>query len=269
VVLKLESLFLEVNGSTKLHYAFLKGSSAKVVLLLNGFSRPLSDFRGLADRLNKSGMSVVLVDVRGSGLTEWSGEFSMGDLVEDIAVLAEHLGLQGVHVAGISMGGMIAQVLAMSRPGFLGSVSLVSTAANRKFLVGPKKWPTDDQDFLEAVGQYFAPEFAKKNRLLIKGFAKSIRSKIDEDANIKTKGGQDGMAVQRKMLAEVDLENRLGLIDVPVQIMHGAADRIISSEASEQIHKSISGSTLHLDKGVGHLYLAENIQLLASRLTQF
>ncbi len=269
-MLKLESEFFNVSKDVQLHYSFVNKDAAKdaakTVLLLNGFSRPLSDFRSLAAKLVDKDISVLLVDVRGSGKTKWQGSFEMKDLVSDLILLVDHLGISRLHIAGVSMGGMVAQCIAIENPSFLASLTLVSTAPSQKYLVGPRSWPTEEKAFLESVEQYFAPDFAKKNRILIKGFAKSIRMKIVEEASTIQSSNQSGLVEQRKMLADIELEDKLAKVLVPTQIIHGCEDRIILPEAANSLHKKIPNSTLYLDVGVGHLYLAENLGLLAQRI---
>jgi pimeloyl-ACP methyl ester carboxylesterase len=267
---KLDTQLCKVSDTTKLNFVLLSADSPQTILLLNGFSRPLTDFRSLASSLVGAGHSVLLVDVRGSGDTEWSGEFGLDDIASDLGKLCQHLQIEKIHLAGISMGGVIAQAFTLKNPEVVSSLSLVSTTPSQRFVVGPQAWPEGPDEFIESVGRYFAPEFAQKNKLLIKGFAKSIRLKIEQDAKRYASSiGQSGSSLQRKMLATTELLGQIEGIAAPTQIIHGREDQIISPESAEAMHSKISGSKLYLDSGVGHLYLAENISLLQDRISLF
>lgn len=97
------------------------GSEAKTVLLVHGFTADAEinwTLPGVTDALRAAGFRVVLYDQRGHGRSQMSDdpEFYGLPMAEDAIRLLDHLGLDRVHLAGYSMGGMIATRLLVDHP---------------------------------------------------------------------------------------------------------------------------------------------------------
>jgi 3-oxoadipate enol-lactonase len=73
---------------------------------------------------------VVLIDQRGHGADLTGGPFRLEDCADDLAAVAEHLGIERVIPVGYSMGGLIAQLMWHRHPGLVGGLVLCSTARN-------------------------------------------------------------------------------------------------------------------------------------------
>jgi len=117
---------LNLADGTLLHYDIL-GQGDEVLVLINGLGLKGTVWRPLAASL-KDRFQVVMVDNRGVGLTRSSGPFSTRDMADDVAALIDHIAPRGkAHVLGFSMGGMIAQHLAVAYPDRVGKLILVST----------------------------------------------------------------------------------------------------------------------------------------------
>lgn len=97
------------------------------VLLLHGLGSSGADFEQVAPGLSRS-HRVVVPDVRGHGRSgKPPGPYSVPLFAGDIAQVCDHLGLKGAHVAGLSMGGMIAFQLAVDRPDLVRSLTIINS----------------------------------------------------------------------------------------------------------------------------------------------
>src|SRR5829696_6249823 len=113
-------------GGNELHYE--RAGSGKPLLLIQGMSGTHvswgEPFRGALEE----SFEVVAFDNRGIGLSgPVDGPFTIAEMAEDTAGLLEELEIESAHVVGISMGGMIAQELALAHPNRLRSLTLGCT----------------------------------------------------------------------------------------------------------------------------------------------
>src|SRR5271165_7027580 len=93
------------------------GGSARPVLLIAGIPAIADDWEPVATRLAGLGHRAIAYDNRGSGASSVTpGPYTIGQLAGDALALLDHLSIDRADVFGMSMGGMIAQALAISRP---------------------------------------------------------------------------------------------------------------------------------------------------------
>ena len=123
------------SKKTVIHYSDYGPKDGKVII----FANSLGTDNRLWDKIIKRlplGHRVITYDKRGHGLSkEPESEISIQDLASDIADLSDYLNLRGVTFVGISIGGMIAQVLASIRPDIISKLILCDTAVK----IGVKK----------------------------------------------------------------------------------------------------------------------------------
>ncbi|ACB95521.1 alpha/beta fold hydrolase [Beijerinckia indica] len=118
---------LSLSDGTVLHYDIM-GQGETTLVLINGLGLKGTVWRPLAASL-KNRFQVVMVDNRGIGLTESAGPFTTRDMAGDIAALIAEVSPNGrAHVLGFSMGGFVAQHLAVAHPDRVDKLILVSTA---------------------------------------------------------------------------------------------------------------------------------------------
>jgi pimeloyl-ACP methyl ester carboxylesterase len=101
------------------------------IMLVHGFGGAKEDFDDWIGRLATSGWQVAAYDQRGHGASSCSGgeeAFSLRILVDDLSAVADHLGWDRFVLLGHSMGGMIAQILALTAPARLAGLILMDTS---------------------------------------------------------------------------------------------------------------------------------------------
>lgn len=194
-----------------------------------------------------------------------SAAYRLEDMADDAAGLLDALGTESAHVVGASMGGMIAQVLAIRHPERVRSLtSIMST-------VGPPR--------PEAVEVLLAPpartrgEYEQRivdNWRLIgsPGFS------FDEDrlrqlARRSWDAGYDGDGVARQLLAILALGDRseaLGAVEVPTVVIHGDSDPLIQPEGGRATAQAIAGAELDMVEGMGHDLPVELYERFSDRI---
>jgi len=226
------------------------GERGPWVTLINGHARTHRDFRNLSHQLTSQGFRVLVLDNRGSGESLVEESFGMADMAQDVVDLWSQLEITSSYVLGISMGGMIAQLLAVGSK-VPNALILVSTAPSLEFYrANVSEWASDQVGILSQLKNYFYADFFESNKLLVAAMAKQLAQSQADDSKQN--------ALQRAAIGTFQLESSLiSDIKIPALMIHGAEDQIISSEGAEKIHNLIGRSIFIKYQQTGHLILAE------------
>jgi len=182
--------------------------------------------------------------------------YTLSDMASDGVGLLDHLGIDAAHVVGISMGGMIAQTMAVEHPSRVRSLtSIMSTTGKRTVgwqdpkllpaLLAPRKLERDayvesSAKFWEMIGSPGYPE---------------------DPLHTRTKAGNtfdrglNGAGVLRHMMAILTQPNRaagLHALRMPALVIHGLNDRMVHASGGRATSAAIPGSELLLVEGMGH-----------------
>jgi pimeloyl-ACP methyl ester carboxylesterase len=182
--------------------------------------------------------------------------YLLRDMADDTAGLMDRLGIDSAHLVGASMGGMIAQTLAIRRPERVRSlVSMMSGTGNRWLGLPARK----------ALGALFARPGAGREAAIEHsvGIFRTIGSPaypMDEDrlrelaaASYDRSHSRAGVARQlHAITASGDRTSALGKLRLPATVIHGASDPLIRPVAGRATARAIPGSHLRLIEGMGH-----------------
>jgi len=225
-------------------------------LMIMGFGLPGRVWRYIVPEL-ASERRVITFDNRGAGHTDAPpGPYRMAQMATDTVRLLDHLGIDKVHLVGVSMGGMIAQELALGHRARITTLSLLAThpggVANRlPRAVG--LW-----HFLSANLARTRPgRLQAVSRLL---FPKAFRAQVGDEWLLRVLGEDfeppPSKVGRRGQLAAVlahDTRSRLGqLAGLPTLIIKPERDLLIQPRCSELLHRSIPGSTIVRFADAGH-----------------
>lgn len=213
----------------------------------------------------------ILMDNRGAGLSDKpDGPYTTEMMADDTAGLMDALGIENARVAGISMGGAIAQSLALRHPQKVRSMVLVSTWARcdtyaKVVFENFKKMRAvaDPGDFMELLQLWiFAADHTEANHAdLIQG---------QQDAReAENPMPQHAFDAQCDACITHDTLDELDKIDVPTLITIGTADIFTPYAFSEAIHNGIQGSEMFVLERVGHAHHWEKLDAFNSKTTQF
>ncbi|MFF4339135.1 alpha/beta fold hydrolase [Kitasatospora sp. NPDC001540] len=251
---------IDVNGTTLGIESF--GDDRAPLLLLAGGTTMLSWPDGLCGRLAAGGRRVVRYDLRDSGESETvdpeAPAYTLRTLAADAAALVDALGGGPAHLAGIGVGGMVAQVAVLDHPGAFSALTLVGT---RPVAPGPVDADLPEHDG-PTMGRLFArpmPDWA--DRAAVAEFAAAGAEVLGNDpvaarataARIWDRTPGTAPAVQ--------LANQLGLvfsgldcaprwrerlpeIGVPALVVHGARDPFFPLGNGEALAREIPGARL-------------------------
>ena len=205
-----------------------------------------------------------------------NSEYSIEDMASDGIAVLDHLDIDSAHILGMSMGGMISQVLVAQHPQRTKSFTMISsTASTPNPFNGPKFKVTQqllkrsaakndiegriDQSIklFELIGtpgkSYDTPQFRNNMRAYIE------------------RGGDDG-GFLRQMAAIIGSENRKELlksINTPTLIIHGDIDPLIKVKNAYSAKKLIQSSELEIVEGMGHMLDEESYEKFKFRFIDF
>lgn len=245
------------------------GEDGTPVLLIMGFA-----VRGLAWRrqvpLLAERHQVIWYDNRGVGETEVRlRPMTMKRLAADAIGLLDHLGHETAHVVGISMGGMIAQHVALGNRSRLRSLSLIATHSGGLGAFMPTR--IGAKLFLRANGR---KDPARATMELLMSPEHLASCDIDELYNdLRIEFGENmsrrGRLAQASAMLRHNTKRRLHqLSGLPTLVMQPAADRLIRSEHSARLARAIPGAKLVTVPTVGHGLLRETPELVAQALAE-
>jgi pimeloyl-ACP methyl ester carboxylesterase len=182
--------------------------------------------------------------------------YSLSEMADDAAGLLGALGIERAHVVGASMGGMIAQTVAIRHPDrVLSLVSIMSNTGAR--LTGQpalrvlpmflRRTPRDREAYIEhTVGLYGvigSPAFERDEAELRELAARAFERGIDPAGT-----GRQLAAIQ----AERDRTPQLRRVTAPTLVIHGTHDRLVSPSGGRATAKAVPGARLLTIKGMGH-----------------
>jgi pimeloyl-ACP methyl ester carboxylesterase len=179
-------------------------------------------------------------------------------LASDVADLLAHLGVNRAHVLGTSLGGFVAQELALSRPELVARLVLVSTGHGGR---------RSERMSLGAMGEMFGLGALSQKQAARRGLegATSERYRVenpDEFERIVQKRLSDSPSVasyygQALAGSRFDDSAEVGRIGSPTLVIHGAEDRYVPPSNARALAEAIPNARLRILEGAGHLVFVE------------
>lgn len=249
------------NGDVEIEYESFGDDRPEVILLVNGLGSQMTRWpEAFCEKLVAKGYRAIRFDNRDTGLSTWPTEaYTLADMARDGIAVLDAAGVRKAHIAGVSMGGMIVQRMALDHPDrVLSMTSIMSTTgAPEAFKSTPQAAavlnlpPPDPKADFEAFVQ---------NRM---ANAVTIGSPAypwtDEDnrarviAEYQRAFNPKGVLRQRNAVgADGDRTAALKGLKLPVVVLHGADDPLLMKVGGEATAAAIPGAELRIIPGMGH-----------------
>lgn len=245
----------------------IMGLDAQCVIYGDGFIKPLVE----------AGFYVVRFDNRDIGLSTWMNDtwhkskpYTLEDMAKDTVELLDFLNIENAHIIGVSMGGMIAQTIAINHPQKVLSLTSIMSSG---YTLNPKIAGTFKQKILLQLLPFFIKRFYVKNKysehkvsvgsyVATYRMLRGNRFPFDEvyfrevfTESIEIRKGQNPRARYQQFCAIVASGSRLkklSQIKAPTLIVHGTADPLVKPKHAEIYAPLIPNSKLLMIEGMGH-----------------
>ena len=255
-------------SGTELHYEH--AGEGEPMLLIQGMSAThLAWGRPFLDELERS-FECIVFDNRGMGLSGRAElPFAIADLAADTAALLDALELETAHVVGISMGGMIAQELALAHPERIRTLTIGGS-----YCGGPEGTLMAPED-LQMLGAAMAS--GDREQVFRAMWEINLSPGFREDDSRFAAFTEMGSALpaprpvvlqQMRACGAHDTHERLGQISLPTLVIHGDADRLLGYANGRQIAARIPGARLETLEDVGHMFWWEQPQRSAELIRE-
>lgn len=228
------------------------------VLLIEGLGYASWMWWKQVPALSKS-FKVVAFDNRGVGSTDKPDtEYTVKIMADDAAALLRALGIERAHILGVSLGGFIAQQLALDYPELVDRLVLWSTAFG-----GPNMVPMSAETVQKILNpQGNTIEEKMRYNLSTAVAQETMHNRPDVVHTIITSmmsNLQPPHAYRRQMMAGAlfNSEGRVNQIKAPTLIMAGSLDEVVPPANASLLADKISGSTVHVVEDTGHLFFME------------
>jgi 3-oxoadipate enol-lactonase len=256
---------ITANGIT-MHYTLNGPAAAPVVTLSHSLATDLGMWEPqmavLAGRYR-----VLRYDTRGHGGTDAPpGPYSLAQLAEDATALLRTLGIEKTHFIGLSMGGMIGQLLALSHPEMLRSLVLCDTSSR----MPPESRPMWDERIRTAEQHGMEPHVEPTiARWFTRSYIEGHRDMVDHVRAMIRQTNPQGYIGCGHAIKLLDLTDRLSAVATPTLVVVGEEDTGTPVAASRAIHERIAGSELVILKSASHLSNIEQAAAFNEAVTAF
>lgn len=241
-------------AGTELNYE--RAGEGEPLLLVQGMSANLLAWGRPFSSLLEESFEVISFDNRGMGLSSPATEaFSIAELAADTAALIEALELESAHVLGISMGGMIAQELALAHPEKIRSLTLGCT-----YCGGPGSQLMDPADFQVLAEAMASGDQDRVFRAMYEiNLSPGFRAEQSRYADFVAMAAarpapRQVIAFQLQAIAAHDTSARLGKLEAPTLVVHGTVDRVLGYPNGPLIASQVPGARLETLEDVGHMF---------------
>jgi 3-oxoadipate enol-lactonase len=247
--------------AVEVHAAVEGPADAPVLLLSNSLGADLGMWDPQVPALTEQ-FRVVRYDTRGHGRSPVpDGDYTIDDLTDDVVALLDRLGVDQVHVAGLSIGGMTALRLAAREPRRVATLAVLCSSAH----------PGNEQSWRDraatvrtqgtvaiadaVISRWFTPGFAAANPDLVARLRATFAAHPDE-----------GYARCCAVLAGLDLRPDLGRITASTLVVSGADDLALPPDHQQLIAEGIPGAQLLSLSPAAHLASLEQVQRVTDAL---
>ena len=246
------------SNGIEIEYETFGELHASPLLLIGGLGTQMLTWdEEFCELLAGRGFYVIRFDNRDAGFSTWPDQqYTLDDMAADAAGLLDALGIPAAHIVGASMGGFIAQLLALNHPEHVLTLTSIMSGPNGEDQVQPTP---------QANALLFAPAPKTRAERVALGLhaKKTLLGPADpfderyERARIEraTDRAYNPAGFVRQLIAISDAPSRtdrLRSLRVPTLVIHGDADILVPVENGRRVAAAVPGARLLLIPGMGH-----------------
>lgn len=253
---------IATNG---IHLMVQRNGTGIPLVLIHGLASSMGLWASL-DQSQLEGVEIISYDLRGHGASERvMGAHTLAKHVADLKGLLAALSITRATFAGLSLGGMIAIELAASNPDIVVGLALLDTTA-----MFPQA--TRDLFFELASSASFNGMPAITDKFMRLSFTRQFMDANPKMTTTIRKGmlasDAASIAAASRMVAKIDLRQRLSAIQCPTLVLVGEQDQLTPPALAEELAAGIKGTQLHVIAESGHASPVEQPQAVTALLAQ-
>jgi pimeloyl-ACP methyl ester carboxylesterase len=242
--------------------------SGDPLLLIMGLGATLEWWERLMPVVSARYRAIVF-DNRGVGRSDVpAGPYTIPEMAADAAAVLDAAGVASAHVFGASMGGMIAQELALNHPARVRSLILGCTAC------GGKQAVPASREVAAALGARATMTREEAMWVMAPYIFDSAtpRERVAEDiaTRLRATVTNDGYFAQLQAIRSWNgTYDRLGRITMPALVIHGETDQLVPPENGRLIAKAIPGATLVMLPHASHIFFTDRFDASCEAILAF
>jgi 3-oxoadipate enol-lactonase len=205
--------------------------------------------------------TVLSFDNRGVGRSgRPPGPYSMAQMADDAVAVLDAAGVEAAHVYGVSLGGMVAQEIALRRPERVLGLVLAATTPGGEHAVAPDaetlaffhrrgQMPAEEAVWASVPYNYAARTRRDGGQRIAEDIAQRLRFPIELEPYVAQLAAALGH----------DAYERLGAVSHPTLVVHGAEDRMVHPDNARLLAGRIPAAQLQLWEQTGHLFFTDEL----------
>jgi pimeloyl-ACP methyl ester carboxylesterase len=241
--------------------------SGEPVLMIHGLGYARWGWEPVAGPLSAR-FRLLLFDNRGIGESDVPrGPYTAAELAEDAVSVLDAAGVESAYVVGTSLGGMVAQELALTRPERVRRLVLACTTPG-----GAGAYPLPERAQQLIAGAPSLPQDEALRRFVENALAPDPPAELVERIvahRLAAPPDPAGWAAQAAAGASFDALDRVAGIAAPTLVLHGTDDGVVDPRNSELLAGRIPGARLELLPGTGHLCFWEQPERFVALVQEF
>jgi 3-oxoadipate enol-lactonase len=237
------------------------------VLLIHGLGYARWGWEPVVEPLARR-FRLLLFDNRGIGESEVPpGPYTARAMAEDAVAVLDEARVDTAHVIGTSLGGMVAQELALGWPDRVGRLVLACTTPG-----GPGAYPLPERTLALMAEAPTLPQDVALRRFVENALAPGAPQELIERIvvhRLAEPPNPAGWAAQAAAGAAFDAHDRIGAIAVPTLVLHGTADGVVDARNARLLGERIPNARVELFAGTGHLFFWERPERFVEIVGEF
>ena len=255
--------FSRCNGIT-IHYKWIDGKRERTFIFINSLGTDFRIWKAVTEILKEYG-NILLFDKRGHGLSDTPADTkSLENYLNDLLALLQHLSITKYTVVGLSVGGMIAQMLANHYPEMVDKLILCDTSHK---IGSAAIW----NERIAAVTKHGLQSIS--DSVMQRWFSESFRTNQPDTVagykNMLERTSVPGYIQTCEAIRDADLTEIARQIKIPALCLVGSEDRSTTPGEVKDLADLIEGSRYEVIQGSGHIPCVDNPSALSQLVIDF